>query len=58
MEDFYIMKYTLERKKEIIVSKPNNIYVRTYCNNIDIAYSSYYKWIKEINQNFNEKNVC
>ncbi len=52
------MKYTLERKKEIIVSKPNNIYVRTYCNNIDIAYSSYYKWIKEINQNFNEKNVC
>lgn len=48
------MRYTLERKREIIASKPNNVDVRTYCDSIDIAYSSYYKWIREINQDFSE----
>lgn len=42
------MKYTLEQKKEVISSKPDNVDVKTYCDNIGIAYSSYYKWRNEI----------
>ena len=36
------------RKKEIINSKPKDVNVRAYCENIGVSYSSYYKWIKEI----------
>lgn len=43
------MRYTLEEKKEIISTKPENLDVRVYCKKIGIAYSTYYKWYKEIN---------
>ena len=51
------MMYSLEKKKEIINSKPKNVNVRAYCENIGVSYSSYYKWIKEITSycNANEK---
>lgn len=43
------MIYTLEKKKEIISTKPKSLDVRAYCKNIGVAYSTYYKWYKEIN---------
>ena len=43
------MRYTLEKKKEIISTKPESLDVRAYCKKIGIAYSTYYKWYKEIN---------
>ena len=42
------MLYTLEKKKEIINSKPKDVNVRAYCENIGVSYSSYYKWRNEI----------
>ena len=47
------MSYTLEKKKEIINAKPSNQGVTSYCNEIGISKASYYKWIKQINNNAN-----
>ena len=47
------MMYSLEKKKEIINSKPKDVNVRAYCENICVSYSSYYKWIKEITSYYN-----
>lgn len=47
------MKYTIEKKKEFIESKPCDKDVREYCKEIGISYSSYYKWLKELNYNDN-----
>ena len=43
-----------EQKKEIINTKPEGMEVRTYCKQIGISYSSYYKWYKEFNGTNNE----
>lgn len=43
------MKYSVEKRKEIITSKPEDLDVRTYCKKIGIAYSTYYKWYNEFN---------
>ena len=45
------MKYTLEKKKEIINAKPSNQDVTSYCNEIGISKASYYKWLREIDNN-------
>lgn len=51
------MKYTLEKKKEIINAKPSNQDVTSYCNDIGISKASYYKWLREIDNNATAKFV-
>lgn len=42
------MCYSLEKRKEIITGRPANMDIRTYCNNVGISYSTYYKWYKDL----------
>ena len=42
------MRYTIEKKKEIVTTKPEGMDVRAYCKQMGISYSSYYKWYKEL----------
>ena len=41
------MKYTLEKKRELIDARPANQDISTYCNDIGISKASYYNWLKE-----------
>lgn len=41
------MKYTLEKKRELIDARLSNQDVSSYCNDIGISKASYYKWLKE-----------
>lgn len=41
------MKYTLEKKRELIDARLANQDVSSYCNDIGISKASYYKWLKE-----------
>ena len=41
------MKYTLEKKRELIDAKPANQDISSYCNDIGISKASYYKWLEE-----------
>ena len=43
------MKYTLEKKRELIDARPANQGVSSYCNDIGISKASYYKWLKKQN---------
>lgn len=43
------MYYSLDKRKEIVEGKPDDIDVRNYCKEIGIAYSTYYKWYKDLN---------
>lgn len=43
------MYYSLEKRIEIVEAKPVDMDVRTYCKNVGIAYSTYYKWYKDLN---------
>lgn len=44
------MKYTLEKKRELIDARLANQDVSSYCNDIGISKASYYKWLKEAKQ--------
>ena len=43
------MYYSLDKRKEIVEGKPDDIDVRNYCKEIGIAYSTYYKWYNDLN---------
>lgn len=47
---YFIMRYSLQSKREIIASKPINTDVRNYCSHIGISCSNYYKGCKELNE--------
>ena len=51
------MKYTLEKKKELINARPVNQDITSYCNDIGISKASYYKWMREINTDVNPKFI-
>lgn len=51
------MKYTLEKKKELINARPVNQDITSYCNDIGISKASYYKWMREIDNTNNPKFV-
>lgn len=51
------MKYTLEKKRELIDARPVDQDVTSYCNDIGISKASYYKWLKEISKAVNPKFI-
>ena len=50
------MYYNLEKKKEIINGKPDNMDVEEYCAKVGIGKSSYYKWLKLFDESNNESS--
>ena len=50
------MYYNLEKKKEIINGKPDNMDVEEYCVKVGIGKSSYYKWLKLFDESNNESS--
>ena len=51
------MRYSAEERKEIVLAKPGNVDVRTYCETVGIAYPTYYKWKKEFNTVETDVNI-
>ena len=53
LQEVFFNELYIRKEKEIINAKPSNQDVTSYCNEIGISKASYYKWIKQINNNAN-----